>query len=221
MQHQKRVIVLSIALAITLVFLVYFIIMTEHFSYLYSQGNLDVLDKASSYDSNIHDLLQEHTFLLVDLARRSLTSSASVNDSYNALQINLNEIAAQISAVYGPQVANKFLSLWRFKINSFISYANALKNRDPTADSVFEADMSNYEEESSAFWSDLIPSLTKSQMQQLVTQHVDNMKSTIDYWNTEDYPDYFSKLHDSYTQMGIYADTIAQAIINQNPNYFR
>jgi predicted acyl esterase len=58
-------------------------------------------------------------------------------------------------------------------------------------------------------------------MQQLITQNANTVKLAIDFWQESDYPDYFSQLHIAYTQMGTYADTIAQGIIKQHPELFQ
>lgn len=221
MEWKKWVIVFCVALSISLAFLIYFIVLTIHFSSIDTRVSMDIYSKANVYDTQFHDLTQEHTFLLINTARRSLDSSVSFNDSYKALQININEVAAQISAVYGPEVANQFKTLWESKITYFINYTEAVKNNDNTANSVFAANMVKYENDSAVFWSNLIPSLDKATMTSLITQHLIDIKSAIDYWGKGDYQDYFIKLHDSYTQMGVYADVIAQAIINQHPEVFQ
>ena len=184
------------------------------------EHTLGFTDKANVYDTNFHDLLQEHTFLLISAARRSIDSSAAFNDSYKALQTNIQEVGAQISSIYGDEVGNQFVALWTSKIKNFISYTDAVKNNDLSANSVFASNMENYEEKSSTWWSTLNPNIDKSTIKQSITDHVNNVKEALDFWEAKDYPDYFSKQHDSYTQIGDYSDIIVTGIVKQHPELF-
>ena len=67
------------------------------------QNKLDVETKAYKFGTKFHDLLQEHDFMLINTARRSLDAANSYNDSRDALQVNINEVADQIKGVYGQR----------------------------------------------------------------------------------------------------------------------
>lgn len=222
MESKKMVIVLSIALTISLVFLIFFIILSMHFQSLAIQARFNIYDKPSVFESKFHDLLQENTYLIIGTMARSLNPvSNSFNASYNILEINVKEISAQISDIYGTDNANQFISLEQTEINNFLAYTNATNNNDSTANSVFVNNMTAYEEANSDFWSNLTNgSLDKGTMIQLTADHINNIKEAIDDSNTKDYTSYFAKIHDSYIQIGMYADTITNAIIHQHSELF-
>ena len=188
-----------------------------------TRGKLDINGKADVFDSKFHDLLQEHTFLLINTARRSLDSSASYNDSLIALNNNVNEVTAQIGSLYGNDVGDQFKNLWNRKVNIFLNYTGAVKANDPTANSAFATAAAQYEEDKATFWSNAnkaLPNLDKAIMKQYVTAHINNIKVAIDYWNAKDYPNYFNSLHTAYVQIGSYADILVQGMIDQNPDKF-
>lgn len=214
---------LSFAMLVSLVFLILLVAALAYTESQLKQKKLEINGKADVFSAKIHDLLQEHTFLLVNTARRSLDSVDSFNDSFNALQTNINEVSAQISTLYGPDLSNQFRNLWNTETNIFVDYTVALKSQDPSANSTFSDSISKYEEDTTKFWyntSNSFPNLDKSKINRLVINHVNNVKKSVDYWNAKDYPNYFSRLHDSYVQTGDYADFIAQAMINANKNKF-
>ncbi len=227
METKKLATILSVALVVSLFFNGYsYTALNSSKSQINNleaqvrEHTLGFTDKANIYDTAFHDLLQEHTFLLINTARRSFDSAASFDDSYKALQANIKEVAAQISSVYGTDSANSFSTLWNSKINNFIAYTDAKRNNDPAADSKFESDMAEYEEKSANWWSKLNPEIDKATVKQSITDHVNNAKAAIDFWAAKDYLHYFYKLHDSYVQIGEYADIITTGIIKQHPELF-
>ncbi len=189
------------------------------------QNDLNVsLTKADQFDSHLHDLLQEHTFLLIYTTRRSLDSSASYNASLVALQNNVNEVGALLTTIYGANVAQQFVSLWNNKTNIFLTYANNVKNNVSKANIIFNTAALDYEASVAQFWANNnnpYPVFDYDTMLQLVTANVNDVKSAVDAWNSKNYNAYFVEEDAAYTQVGIYADMIAQGIINQNPNLFK
>jgi hypothetical protein len=192
--------------------------------YQISQGNLNItLTKADIFDAKLHDLLQEHTFLLVNTIRRSFDSSASYNASLVALQNNINEVGQLLTPIYGTANASQLVNLWNNKTNIFIAYSNAMKTGDSTANTVFASNAASYEQAVAAFWlstANPYPIIGSDTILPMVTAHVNDVKAAVDVWNSKDYTTYFADLEVAYKQAGIYADTIAQGIINQNPTLF-
>ncbi len=187
-----------------------------------NQSKLEINGKADVFDAKFHDLLQEHTFLLINTVRRSLDSSASYNASLAALQNNINEIGALLTPIYGAN-AQQLVNLWNTKTNVFLNYSNALKNNDPAASDAYAAAAASYEENGAQFWVDTnnpYPIFDKATMKQLITNHMNDVKFAVDDWNAKNYPAYFSDLENAYIQIGTYADTVAQGIIQQNPKNF-
>jgi len=189
-----------------------------------SKEKLNINSKADLFDAKFHDLLQEHTTLLINTARRSVDSQVSFNDSLNALQRNVNDVSDQIAGLYGADIGNQFKTLWNRKVGIVLNYTNAIKTNDPTANSVFAAAAAQYEEDKATFWSNTnnaLPNLDKAAMKQLITTHLNDVKTAIDYWNVKDFPNYFNALHAAYIQMGSYADILVQGMIDQNPDKFK
>ena len=217
------IIILVAALVIGLVF-GYFLASAQA-QFQIKQAHLTFNDKADIYDAKFHDLMQEHTFILINTARRSLDSADSFNGSMVALQRNVNDLSDQIATVY-PTDSNdvaQFKSLWTTEINMFIKYTNSVKSGDPTASTTFASDAAAYEEASASFWSNPatpLANLDKATVKQLITSNVNNMKAAVDYWGARDYTNYFLKTHDAYTQVGAVADIFVTAIVTQHPEAF-
>ena len=189
-----------------------------------SQNNLNVtLTKADIFDAKLHDLLQEHTFLLINTIRRSLDSSASYNASLVALQNNINEVGTLLTPIYGTN-AQQLVNLWNNKTAIFISYATAVKNNSPNANATWANASTAYEQSTAVFWASTnnpYPVFDQATMQGVITAHMNDVKAAVDSWNAKDYTSYFNNLEIAYNQMGSYADTIAQGIIQQHPEDFQ
>lgn len=192
--------------------------------YLQSQvaeTRLEVIGgKADTFEAKFHDLLQEHTFLLINTIRRSADSSNSFNESYNALQENINEVSDELAKIYGEYKADEFKELWKTKINNFINYTKIVKSDGALANSTLDMNMEDYEESSATFWSTLNPYIDKATIRQLITDHVNNVKEAVDFWEAKNYKKYFLKLHDSYSQIGSVADVIVVGIVAHHPEQF-
>jgi len=188
-----------------------------------SQGNLNItLTKADTFDAKLHDLLQEHTFLLINTIRRSLDSSASYNASLVALQNNINEVGTLLTPIYGTN-AQQLVSLWNNKTIIFITYSNNVKAGNANANVIFASAAQSYEASAATFWTSTnnpYPPFDYNTMLSLSADHMNDVKTAVDAWNAKDYPTYFTDLEVAYNQMGQYADVVAQGIINQNPNLF-
>ena len=112
MKEKKMIIISLIALIISLAFLAYFVIISNHLQSLATQTNLNIYSKANTFDTKFHDLMQEHTFLLIMTSTRSLNSSASFNASSDALEINLKETAASLQ-IFMEQIMQMNISFCR------------------------------------------------------------------------------------------------------------
>lgn len=228
MKTQKLTIVLSVVLVLAIIFAVYEIVQNQSLNSQITQQaeqNLNIsLTNADRFDTQLHDLLQEHTFLLIDTLRRSTgTNVAAYNASLIALQNNINEVGTLLIPIYGTN-AQQLVNLWNQKTNILINYSISVKSGDPTASSTFASAASAYEVSCATFWStntNPYPQFDYNTMLQVVTTHVTDMKKALDDWNAGNYPTYFVDLEIAYNQMGVYADTIAQGIISQHPEDFR
>lgn len=187
-----------------------------------TQANLNIFSKADVFDLKFHDLLQEHDFELIAAVRRSLnTSNPAFPGTLIALQTTVDEVAAQISFVYGNATAMQFHALWDRKLNAFLNYTTNLNTQgNPAANVQFASDMGAYENASVQFWTSINPYISQATITNDVSNHVNSVKSAIDFWNIADYTDYFIALHNSYTQMGVFADDLAVAMIKQHPELF-
>jgi hypothetical protein len=185
-------------------------------------ANLNVSTPAGLFDSEFHDLMQEHTFLLTETARRS-TTSTSFNASLGALQGNMEELASLLAPVYGSN-SSELVSLWTTKANLFINYSTSLKNNDSNANTYYNAAVAAYIPQVVTFWtttSNPYPVISSTIIQPLLTQQLADVKATIDAWNSGNYALYYADLEVAYNQMGDLADVMAQAIISQNPQLFQ
>ena len=188
-----------------------------------SAANLNINSSASQFDSQFSDLLQEHTYLLIDTARRSLSnSSASFNATLAALQNNINQVGVLLTPIYGNN-ANQLVALWNLKANIFINYSTSLKNGDPNALSYYSAAEASYVPQVVQFWTSTnnpYPIIDSTTATNLVTTNAANIKAAIDAWYAGNYNLYYADVAAAYQQMGTYADVIANGIIQQNPQDF-
>ena len=220
-------IIVSVILVLSLVALgyVYFSSQSQiaSLNVQHAQAHLTINDPADIFDAKLHDLFQEHTFLLINTVRRSLDSSASYNASVVALQNNINEVGTLLTPVYGTD-SQQLVNLWNTKTAIFINYSMDIKNSNPAANTNFNVAASAYEVAVGNFWATTknpYPVFDQATMQQMVTDHMNDVKAAIDAWNAKDYSGYFVKLETAYVQMGTYADTIAQGIVQQHPEDFQ
>jgi hypothetical protein len=185
-------------------------------------SDLNINSKASIFDAKLHDLLQEHTFLLINTVRRSLDASASYPASLVALQNNINQVGVLLQPVYGSD-SQQLVNLWNQKVNIFLNYSASVKGGDPNANANFASSAATYEDSVATFWSstnNAYPVFDHDLMKKIITTHMNNIKMAVDAWNAKDYTSYFNDLEASYVQMGAYSDTIATGIIQQHPEKF-
>jgi hypothetical protein len=188
-------------------------------------ANLNINSSASQFDSQFSGLLQEHAYLLTDMARRSLTSnsSASFNATLSALQTNINQVGALLQPIYGNN-SQELVNLYNQKANVYINYTNSLRNGDPNAEAYYDAANAIYQQQFIAFWSNTnnpYPSLAQALTQQQASSTAGGVKRAIDDWYNGNYVAYYQDLQNAFTTAGIQSDTIAQAIIIQNPQDFQ
>ena len=184
--------------------------------------SLNISNPANAFDTKLHDLLQEHTFLLAAVGRQAINSSASFNAVVGALQNNINEVGTLLIPIYGSN-SSELVALWNQKANIYINYSNSLKNGDPNALAYYNAAEAVYQPQVVAFWTSTnnpYPILSQTTAQQLVSNNAADMKTTIDDWYAGNYVQYYQDLETAYVQAGVYADVIANGIIQQNPQDF-
>ncbi|MGA2130364.1 MAG: hypothetical protein ABSG05_01995 [Candidatus Pacearchaeota archaeon] len=232
MAKQKTTIILSIILVVAVIAAIIFY---SQIASLKSQNaNLQsqiqtaktnaINGSADVFDANFHDLLQENSYLLADTARRSLSnSSAAFNATLLALQNNINFVGNLLAPIYGSN-SQQLVNLWNQKANIFINYSNSLKNNDPNALAYYNAAIAAYIPQAVTFWTTTqnpYPALSQTTATNFVTTSLSDTKATIDDWYAGNYNQYYTDLHTSYIDMGTYADVVAGAIIQQNPQDFQ
>jgi hypothetical protein len=222
MKQKSTILILSIALAVVvIVAIILYLSAQSNFNSQLQQTKLDTNSSADVFNNRFNALLQEHSLLLIGTARRANTSAA-YNASLLALQNNINEVGQLLTPIYGAN-ASQLVSLWNQKANIFINYSISVNNNDPNALVYYNAAEANYIPQVVAFWTSTqnpYPTLSQATATQLVTQNQANVKAAIDAWNAGNYPLYYQDLDTAYVQMGLYGDTIANAIIQQNPQDF-
>ncbi|MFZ1970994.1 MAG: hypothetical protein WAU65_02340 [Candidatus Nanoarchaeia archaeon] len=185
-------------------------------------AKLNIDSSASVFDSNLHDLLQANAFLLTETARRAPTNAA-YNAVLSQLQTNNNQVAAILNPIYGSN-SSELVNLWNVKANIFINYSQSLRNNDTNAMFYYNSALVAYVPQIVAFWqttSNPYPVIDSATITSLVYQHLADIKAAIDDWNSGNYVAYYNDLDAAYLQMGTFADVMAQAIINQNPQSFQ
>jgi hypothetical protein len=124
--------------------------------------------------------------------------------------------------IYGAN-ASELVSLWNLKASIFINYSQAVRNGNLNANNIYNSEIAAYIPQVVTFWTTTknpYPVLSQATATQLSTQNQANVKAAIDAYNAGNYPLYYQDLDTAYVQMGLYADVIGQAIIQQNPQDF-
>jgi hypothetical protein len=226
MGKNKTTIVLSVILAIAVIAAIAFFILWNQSQSQVQQANLNFdITPAQMFANQFQILFQEHTYLLADLGRRSLTntSSSSFNSTLTALNNNINQVGQLLTPIYGSN-ASEFISLWNIKTAQLINYSTSLKNNDPNALAYYNAAQSAYVPQVVAFWTSTAnpyPVLSQELTQQLTSSTSGGVKAAIDDWYAGNYDQYYVDLAGALNSSDNYANIVSTAMIQQNPQLFQ
>ena len=176
--------------------------------------------KAAGLRVVLNNLEAQHVDLASAATRAGFDGSPMFEASAGALDQNSVALSKAIGSVYGAEAETKFLEIWRSHITFFVNYTVAAKGGDKAGMDKAVSDLNGYV---SAI-SDLLGGATglpKDAVASLITEHVGLLKSTVDKHGAGDYAGSYAAQQQTRDQITTkIADTLAGAIVKQNPGKF-
>lgn len=176
--------------------------------------------KAANLRVALNSLEAQHVDLASAATRAGFDGSPMFEASGKALDNNSIELSKAIGSVYGDKAEAKFLEIWRSHITFFVNYTVAAKSGDKAGMDKAVADLNGYVEAIS----DLLGGATglpKDAVASLVSEHVTLLKEAVDKYGAGDYAGSYDAQQHARDQITTkIADTLAGAIVKQNPDKF-
>jgi hypothetical protein len=167
-------------------------------------------------------LLGEHALLAVSATQKGYDGAPDFEAAAAALDANAVEVSEAIGSVYGDEAAEQFLdgpSLWRAHIGFFVDYTVALAKGDKAGQQEAVDNLIGYTGAFSGFLAKAT-GLPQQALQDGVTMHVMQLKGALDAYAAGDYDRSSRLAREAYEHMVMTGDTLAAAIVAQNPDMF-
>ncbi|PLS81797.1 hypothetical protein CYG49_01490 [Candidatus Saccharibacteria bacterium] len=176
--------------------------------------------KAADLRVALNSLEAQHVDLASTATRAGFDGSPMFEASAGALDENSVALSKAVGSVYGEEAEAKFLEIWRSHITFFVDYTVAAKTGDQAG---MDKAVSNLNGYVSAI-SDLLGGATglpKEAVAGLVSEHVGLLKTAVDKHGAGDYAGSYEAQQQARDQItNKIADTLAGAIVKQNPEKF-
>lgn len=185
-------------------------------------ADVDVMSPAADLRVTLDRLLGEHALLAVATTQKGLDGDKDFEAIAGALDANSVELSEAIGSVYGDEAAEQFLdgpSLWRDHIGFFVDYTVGLATKDKAAQDQAVDNLTGYTGAFSGFLSGAT-GLPQDALQESVTMHVMQLKGQLDAYAAGDYEEAYRLFREAYAHMVETGDTLATAIVQQNPEMF-
>ena len=176
--------------------------------------------KAAGLRVVLNNLEAEHVDLASAATRAGFDGSPMFEASAGALDENSIALSKTIGSVYGAEAEAKFLEIWRSHITFFVNYTVAAKAGDQAGMDKAVSDLNGYVSAISNLLGGAT-GLPVDAVASLVTEHVGLLKSAVDKHGAGDYAGSYAAQHEARDQITTkIADTLAGAIVKQNPDKF-
>lgn len=177
--------------------------------------------KAAGLRAALNNLESEHVDLASAATRAGFDGDPQFQASAEALGRNTDGLSTAVASVYGDEAGAKFKEIWASHIGFFVDYTVAAKGGDTAGMEKAVQNLNGYVEAISTFLSGANPNLPKDAVAQLVTEHVGLLKEAVDKHGAGDYAGSYDAQSRARTQITTQiADTLAGAIVKQNPDKF-
>ena len=165
--------------------------------------------------------LREHAYLAGAATNAALGGrDAEFKAAAGALDANSVDIAKAIGSVYGKDVEQAFLPLWRRHIGFFVDYTVGVATKDKTKQDKAVGDLIGYTQDFGAFLQSANPNLPKQVVADLVKHHVITLKSVVDAQAATDQTGAYTAMRAAAGHMQMIADPLAVAIVKQFPDRY-
>ncbi|MDQ3123240.1 MAG: hypothetical protein M3Q14_00955 [bacterium] len=177
--------------------------------------------KAAGLRTVLNNLESEHVDLASAATRAGFDGDPSFMAAAASLDVNSNALSDAVGSVYGEEAREKFYEIWNSHIGFFVDYTVAAKGGDQAGMDKAVQNLNGYVEAISTFLSGANPNLPKDAVAQLITEHVGLLKEAVDKHGAGDYAASYDAQMRARTQITTkIADTLAGAIVKQNPDNF-
>jgi hypothetical protein len=170
----------------------------------------------------LNTLLGEHALLAIAASQKGLDGDPDFEAAAAALDANGVELSEAIGSVYGDEAAKQFLdgpALWRDHISFFVDYTVALAEDDEAGQQEAVDNLTGYTGAFSGFLAQAT-GLPQAALQKGLTTHIMQLKGQIDAYAAGDYEQAATLAREAYKHMVATGDTLAAAIVQQNPDMF-
>lgn len=182
-------------------------------------------EKAADLRALLNNLEAEHVDLAAAATRQGFNTGDLTDPQFvattTALANNTDELSAAIASIYGEEAGAQFKSIWESHIGFFVDYTVGAKTNDQAKMDQAVADLNGYVESISTFLSTANPNLPKDAVASLVSEHVGLLKEAVDKHGAGDFEGSYTAQAQAREQITTkIADTLAGAIVKQNPDKF-
>jgi hypothetical protein len=167
-------------------------------------------------------LLGEHAVLAMVATQKGYDGAPDFEAAAAALDENGVELSQAIGSVYGDEAAKQFLdgpALWRDHIGFFVDYTVGLAEKDMAAQREAVENLAGYTGAFSGYLAEAT-GLPQPALQESTMEHVMQLKGQIDAYAAGDYEEAARLFRQAYEHMVMTGDTLADAIVQQNPDEF-
>jgi hypothetical protein len=187
-----------------------------------AMADMDTTSAAADLRVTLTSLLGEHALLAVTATQKGFDGAEDFEAAAAALDANSVELADAIASVYGDEAAAKFLdgpSLWRDHIRFFVDYTVALAAKDKAGQQEAVDNLTGYTGAFSGFLAQAT-GLPQAALQEGLATHVMQLEGALDAYAAGDYEESYSLVREAYEHMLATGNTLAEAIVEQNPDMF-
>lgn len=185
-----------------------------------SQSVPAVDTKAADLRVALNSLEAQHVDLAAAATRAGFDGSPMFAASAGALDKNSRALSEAVASVYGKEAGDKFYEIWNSHIGFFVDYTTAAKQGDKAGMDKAVSNLNGYV----AAISDLLSGATglpKEAVASLVSEHVGLLKKAVDQHGAGNYAASYAAQQEARDQItNEIADTLAGAIVKQNPDKF-
>jgi hypothetical protein len=187
-----------------------------------AMGGADAMSPAADLRVTLTSLLGEHAVLAMTATQKGYDGAADFEAIAAALDENSIAISEAIGSVYGDEAAQQFLdgpALWRDHISFFVDYTVGLAENDQRAQEEAVENLNGYSGAFSGFLAEAT-GLPQATLQDGITEHIMQLKGQIDEYAAGNHEEAYRYFREAYGHMVALGDTLAAAIVEQNPDQF-
>jgi hypothetical protein len=178
--------------------------------------------KAADLRSALDMLLTEHVNVAAAATGAALGGrEAEFQAAAVALDQNSVAVSNAVGSVYGPEVEQTFLPLWREHIDLVVDYTIGVGTGDKAKQDEAVSALMEYSADLTNFLSTANPDLPRPAFTELLKTHGASLKAVIDAQAAKDPAATFQALHVAHDQMSAVALALAESIVQQFPQNYQ